>query len=66
MRWLILVVWKNGETEYLKEGDKLAIFYSKLRAEQTRDFMLQGMEEEVSINKCDTKRNRLSLFHQRD
>lgn len=51
MRWLILVVWENGETEYLKEGDKLAIFYSKTKAEQTRDFMLQGMEEEVqSIN----------------
>ncbi len=53
MSYAILVVWKDGNEEYLKEGysDKPAIFLSKSSAKEQAEFMYMGMEEEVqSIN----------------
>lgn len=51
MRYSVLVVWLDGEREYLKQGSRTAIFSSRSRAEEQRDFMLEGMEEDVqSIN----------------
>lgn len=50
-QYSILVVWLDGESEYLKEGSHTAIFSSRKRAESQRDFMLLGMEEDIqSIN----------------
>lgn len=53
-RFALLVVWKDGEQEFLKEGPSggpPAHFANRRRAEEMRDFMLEGMSEEVqSIN----------------
>ena len=51
-RYAILVIWENGEEEYLKEGlVNIAKFSSRQRAQEQKDFMLMGMEDEVqSIN----------------
>ena len=50
-RYFILVVWKNGGCEWLKEGDRRAVFTSHKAAKEQRDFMMIGMEDEVqSIN----------------
>lgn len=47
----ILVVWLDGEQEYLKEGRSTATFPSRKAAEGWREFMLEGMADEVqSIN----------------
>lgn len=49
--YAILVVWKDGEQEYLKEGNVLVKFSSKSRASEQVEFMRMGMEDEVqSIN----------------
>lgn len=45
--WRVKVVWLDGEEELLKEGDRVASFSSRRRAEDVRDFMLEGMEDEV-------------------
>jgi len=51
MAYKILVVWEDGTEEYLKQGDKDAIFHSKKEATNQKEFMLMGMEDEVqSIN----------------
>lgn len=47
----ILVVWKNGSQEYLKEGDHIASFGSMEKADSVKEFMLEGISEDVqSIN----------------
>lgn len=47
----ILVVWSDGEEELLKHGASPdgdpARFTSRARADEMRDFMLQGMADEV-------------------
>ena len=52
MTHAILVIWSNGESEYLKEGLTTDPARFTLRqAREQRDFMLIGMEDEVqSIN----------------
>jgi hypothetical protein len=50
-RFAIKVIWLDGEEEYLKEGSNVARFANRERAEAQRDFMKEGMEDEVqSIN----------------
>lgn len=52
-RFAIKVIWLNGEEELLKTGHsgRVADFPSRDRAEAQRDFMLEGMADEVqSIN----------------
>lgn len=52
-RFAVLVVWKDGEEEYVKQGlsNRVAVFPSRRRAQEMRDFMLEGMSDEVqSIN----------------
>jgi hypothetical protein len=46
-RYFLLVVWKNGESEWLKEGDRRAVFQNYREAKKQRDFMMIGMEDEV-------------------
>lgn len=55
MAYAILVIWPDGEEEYLKTGakpdGKTATFPSRKRADGMRDFMMEGMADEVqSIN----------------
>lgn len=51
MKFSVLVVWHDGEQEYLKQGEKIAAFSSSEDAEGWRDFMLEGIADEVqSIN----------------
>lgn len=51
MKLAIKVIWLDGEEEYLKEGDRIALFLNEHRAGEMRDFMLEGMSGEVqSIN----------------
>jgi urease gamma subunit len=50
-QYKILVIWNDSTMEYLKDGRKVAMFSSRQRAEAQRDFMLEGMSDEVqSIN----------------
>jgi len=50
-RFAVLVIWKDGEEEYLREGSRVAVFSARSRAEDQADFMRMGMEDEVqSIN----------------
>lgn len=46
-RYFILVVWKDGSSEWLKEGSRRAVFHGCKAATQQRDFMLIGMEGDV-------------------
>lgn len=50
----VLVIWKGGEREYLKEGEQggePARFANRKSAKEMRDFMLVGMSEDVqSVN----------------
>ncbi len=51
--WAVLVVWEDGEEEYLHPGigDDVAIFRTREEAQEKRDFMWIGMEGECqSIN----------------
>lgn len=51
--WALLVIWKDGDEEYLCDGlgDRPTRFVSSARAADQRDFMLMGMDDEVqSIN----------------
>ena len=51
--WAILVIWKNGDEEYLHEGlsSRTARFASRSDAIEQTKFMKMGMEDEVqSIN----------------
>jgi hypothetical protein len=50
MRYKILVVWKDGTEEYLKQGDQDAIFLSKRIAEEQKEFMEFGIDDAQSIN----------------
>ena len=53
-RWAIVVIWLDGEEEYLKAGlgpEKVALFSSHYHAGKMKEFMLEGMSDEVqSIN----------------
>lgn len=51
MSWAIKVIWDDGEDEYLKQGSRVAVFPSRERAQEMRDFMMEGMSDECqSIN----------------
>ena len=51
MKYSIMVVWNDGESECLKEGDHTAVFNTREKAEEQVAFMRMGMEGEVqSIN----------------
>ena len=55
-RYAVLVVWKGGQEEYLKEGNSStpAKYFSFEKAKEQADFMLIGMKEDVqSINAVD-------------
>lgn len=50
-RWSIKVIWLDGEEEYLMQGQRIATFPSRSRADSQRDFMLEGIADEVqSVN----------------
>ncbi len=50
-RWAVQVVWKDGSTELVAQGAVDAIFRTRKKATELRDFMLIGMSDEVqSIN----------------
>lgn len=44
MPFAILVVWTNGEEGYLMEGNRIATFHSRSRADEQVDFMRMGMD----------------------
>jgi hypothetical protein len=49
--WAVKVVWLDGEEEYLAQGSHITRFANRERAEDLRDFLKEGMEDEVqSIN----------------
>ncbi len=51
MAWAVLVVWKDGNVEYLHEGHRIATFRRRPEANTQREFLLIGMEDDVqSIN----------------
>jgi hypothetical protein len=49
MSWAILVVWNDGEEEYLHEGlgTQAARFSSRIEAQRQADFMKIGMSDET-------------------
>ena len=49
MKYKILVVWDNGDAEYLAQGNRDAVFTSRRRAEEQVKFMKMGMEDYQSI-----------------
>jgi hypothetical protein len=45
------VVWKNGKTDFVQNGDRRAIFPSRTAAAKQADFLRAGISDEVqSIN----------------
>lgn len=46
-RWKILVVWKNGEEEFVAQGDVDALFTSREKAEETAELAKMGMSDQV-------------------
>lgn len=46
-RWKILVVWKNGDVEYVAQGNDDAIFTSREKAEETAELAKMGMSDQV-------------------
>jgi hypothetical protein len=46
-RWQILVVWEDGDEEYLMHGTRRAIFASREDADKYLEFMYMGMGEGV-------------------
>lgn len=50
MKYKVLVVWNDGEEEYLAQGDKDAEFATKKEADDMVAFMKIGMEGCQSIN----------------
>lgn len=49
--WAVLVIWKEGDQEYLHEGNRIATFRTRKQANSQREFLLVGMEGDVqSIN----------------
>jgi hypothetical protein len=53
-KWAILVIWKTGETEYVKEGPppgRVAVFRARSRARENADFLAEGISDEAqSVN----------------
>lgn len=58
MPYKILVVWKNGDEEYLQQGNRDAIFTSKKAAEDQAEFMRMGVEGTDSIKVVNDRRKR--------
>lgn len=53
MRYAVLVVWTNGDEEYVCKGvnsEKVASFTSKRDAQEMADFMHVGMDKVQSIS----------------
>lgn len=50
MRWAILVVWDDGEEEYLTDAAGNVAVFTKARAKEQVEFMKIGMDEYQSIN----------------
>jgi|HubBroStandDraft_3_1064219.scaffolds.fasta_scaffold173058_3 hypothetical protein len=49
-RFAVLVVWLNGQQEFLHPGlstTAIATFRSKFEAQEMADFLLQGIEHEI-------------------
>lgn len=45
--WAVLVVWRNGEQEYVHPGnsDDVAVFQSRRAAEEMRDSFAMGFDD---------------------
>lgn len=50
VRYAVLVIWSEGEEEYLREGDQVAQFRTPRQALELVKFMRQGMDGVQSIN----------------
>lgn len=52
MHYAVKVIWKDGEEEYLANSlGKPAVFMNKTRATEQRDFLFEGISDEVqSVN----------------
>jgi hypothetical protein len=46
MAFKVLVVWNDGDEEYLAQGARDAIFTSRHKAEEQAKFMRMGMSDE--------------------
>lgn len=49
-RWKILVVWSNGDEEYVAQGNYDAVFTSREKAEETAELAKMGMDNYQSIS----------------
>lgn len=49
-RWKILVVWNNGDEEYVAQGDVDAIFPSKSHAEENAEMLKMGISDYQSVS----------------
>lgn len=47
MKFALRVTWLDGSDEYLNEGERVASFSSRTRADEQRSFMLEGIADEV-------------------
>jgi hypothetical protein len=43
-RWKILVIWRNGEREFVKSGAVDSIFTSRAKAQEMAEFFQQGFD----------------------
>ena len=51
-RWKILIVWLNGEREFVKEGSAVKVFLTRRAAQEMAEFMRMGFDKDdvQSIN----------------
>lgn len=49
-RWKILVVWKNGDEEFVANGTDDAIFTSKEKAQEVADGFKMGIDDAESVS----------------
>ena len=57
MNWAILVVWMNGEEEYVKQGIGTEIArFTKRQAQEQREFLWMGMEGDPDVQSVNVVR----------
>ena len=49
-RWKVLVVWKNGDEEFVAQGDHDAVFPNKKAAEENAAMLRMGIEGAQSVS----------------
>ncbi len=57
MNWAILVVWSNGEEEYVKQGIGTEVArFTKAEAVEQREFLWMGMEGDPDVQSVNVVR----------